>query len=120
MRTLDNHLAGRIGRVGFTVGLILHTTFFLFLTTADPLIFGSPVPEPTLWIEFGTGVLWVVLCISLICRRLHDAGQSSWLLIVAVSPIGIPFLFLAPGTPGRNTYGDVPSDISLSKQIYNP
>ena len=44
-------------------------------------------------------------------RRLHDVGKSGWWLLIALTGIGIIYLFIlsvTPGTTGDNEYGPDP------------
>jgi len=64
-------------------------------------------------------ILWILLVIALFiptlavgCRRLHDRGQSGWLLLLYFVPcasIVLIVFFLLEGTPGDNAYGPKPT-----------
>ncbi len=62
-----------------------------------------------------SGVFWLAFVLPGICvtiRRLHDIGQSGWLLLLALIPsLGFLILFVMtvlPSQPYRNVHGPVP------------
>jgi uncharacterized membrane protein YhaH (DUF805 family) len=60
-------------------------------------------------------IVWIVAMVALVipqlavgCRRLHDRGQSGWLLLLQLVPCGsiaLIVLWVLEGTPGSNAYG---------------
>ena len=109
-------IQGRLNRLRFWkyyVGWLLFSTltglilgFFLGFLTTDPKSLLVTVPTG-IW-SFMAGVGTIMINI----RRLHDLDKSGWWLLVALVPfvniIFLLYLWLAPGTVGRNRFGSDP------------
>ena len=64
-------------------------------------------------------IVWLIVVVALLiptlavgCRRLHDRGQSGWLLLLYLVPCGnivLLVFWLLEGTPGDNMYGPKPA-----------
>ena len=82
------------------------------LTNLAPRIFDTVLVILTAIITPITLIIGMPFAISLQIRRLHDLGQSGWLLLLQFVPfVGIIFplcLFFWPGTATDNKYGSRP------------
>lgn len=59
--------------------------------------------------------------LAVLVRRLHDAGMSGWLVLIAFVPFGglVLFIFtLLDGTPGKNQYGPNPKEPSGQAAVF--
>lgn len=64
-------------------------------------------------------IVWIIVVFALLiptlavgCRRLHDRGQSGWLLLLLLVPCGnivLLVFWVLEGTPGDNAYGPKPA-----------
>jgi uncharacterized membrane protein YhaH (DUF805 family) len=109
---MDNigNFSGRAGRAEFwwfVLAVWVVEVVLLFLTQ---LILGSGFVGNLVWF-----IIWVVAFLAYLSvgvRRLHDVGQSTWMIIFAFLGclIIIPIIFwVQPGTPGENQYGPAPT-----------
>ena len=107
---------GRLNRLRyFKYQLILALVSALIafvLGFAGGLLSGNP---ESVLVTVPTGICSLVASIGgimLSIRRLHDLNKSGWFLLLSLVPlINIIFAFymwLAPGTNGRNNYGEDP------------
>ena len=107
---------GRLNRLRyFKYQLILALVSALIafvLGFAGGLLSGNP---ESVLVTVPTGICSLVASIGgimLSFRRLHDLNKSGWFLLLSLVPlINIIFAFymwLAPGTNGRNNYGEDP------------
>ena len=107
------NFTGRASRSEYWFFFLFVWIFDMITTSADTIIFGTPVAEwgPLFWI--GTLVLMVPL-LSIEVRRLHDTGRSGWWILISLIPcIGIIVLFVwcvLEGNAHVNAYGDVPTN----------
>ena len=55
----------------------------------------------------GLALLWPLLALHV--KRLHDAGRTGWMVMIAFLGIGLPglilFCLILPGTKGPNRFG---------------
>jgi uncharacterized membrane protein YhaH (DUF805 family) len=86
--------------------------FFLFSSLLN-MFFSQVLPSST-GVQLLSWLISLALLLPSIAvgvRRLHDTGKSGWLLLIALTIIGvIPLIiFLAtPGNPDSNKYGPSP------------
>ena len=102
-----------VSLVGYVPLLVLT---FIGAATADE---GGAVAGVFTLLTVIFWILWAILVIALLiptlavgCRRLHDRGQSGWLLLLYFVPCGnivLLVLWLLEGTPGDNMYGPKPA-----------
>lgn len=60
-------------------------------------------------------VVYLLLILPLIVRRLHDKDMSGWLAVLIPIPIAslvLLILLIGAGTPGPNRYGPVPTEMT--------
>jgi uncharacterized membrane protein YhaH (DUF805 family) len=61
---------------------------------------------------FAVSIALLIPFLAVGCRRLHDRGQSGWLLLLFLVPCGnivLLVFWLLEGTPGDNVYGPKPA-----------
>jgi uncharacterized membrane protein YhaH (DUF805 family) len=102
-----------VSLVGYVPLLVLT---FIGAATADD---GGAVSGVFTLLTVIFWILWAILVIALLiptlavgCRRLHDRGQSGWLLLLYFVPCGnivLLVFWLLEGTPGDNMYGPKPA-----------
>ena len=80
---------------------------FNFLIMIGLMVVGAVVPDLALLYSIYSLVL-LVPGIAVSVRRLHDAGYSGWLFLLAIIPvIGLVVIYflVQPSQPGSNEYG---------------
>ncbi len=82
-------------------------------------ILGLSLVEGSLGLLSGLYSLFVLIpSISVAVRRLHDVGQSGWMLLISLIPcIGVFILLyflIKDGDQGDNEYGPSPKTVSSS------
>ena len=112
--------SGRVGRLGFLLGLIYYFVatliplvviggFIALLLSFIPNISKSIFTTPLVVLFIVWCLLIVFCCISLVVRRLHDlnrSGKMAWLLIIPLFNLAVViYILIAPGIPGANAYG---------------
>lgn len=103
--------SGRIGRSEFTLGWIV---FGILIPLLGYLL--NNVHE-----LLGKFIVFVLLCVmvvfyvSIIVKRLHDAGKSGWWSLIHFIPLAnvalLVYLVFARGDTKKNKYGNVPSSL---------
>jgi uncharacterized membrane protein YhaH (DUF805 family) len=109
---IDNigNFEGRAGRAEFWWFVLAVWVVEVVLLTLINVIFGNGFVGNVLWF-----IVWVVgflAYLSVGVRRLHDVGQSAWMIILAFLGclVIIPIIFWAqPSKPGDNQYGPAPA-----------
>ena len=110
---------GRASRSEYWLGMLTLMVFLLpfsllfpmglFALVSDYLV---PALVPLVCVSaFLPLGCWMFLSLVWTSRRLHDCGNSSWVLLLGFLPFGglvILFLCLRPSEPGTNRYGEVP------------
>ena len=107
---------GRLNRLSFlkyqVIWTLISAVVVFILGFIGGFLSGDPqsilVTGPTgIW-SFISGIGGVMLSI----RRLHDLDKSGWMLLLVLIPlidiIFLLYLWLAPGTVGRNRFGEDP------------
>lgn len=104
------NFSDRSGRTEYWTFAIVFLVVSSIGMLIDNAIFGSNgVP----WIELLIGAAALVPHVAVGVRRLHDIGKSGWLILVALTVIGILLLlywYLQP-SEGENAYGSGPLPI---------
>lgn len=106
---------GRLNRLAFCVmGLKAFAVFVVVCVAAGFLL---SVSETVGYVLLGFAMLAITVCnISLSVRRLHDLNRSGWWVILLFIPwvdlIAGLYVIFAPGTVGKNDYGDDPLEQS--------
>lgn len=106
---------GRLNRLAFCVmGLKAFAVFFVICVIAGFLFSFS---ETVGYVLLGFAMLAITICnISLSVRRLHDLNRSGWWAILLFVPwidlVAALYVIFAPGTVGRNDYGEDPLEQS--------
>lgn len=121
-------LSGRIGRLRYLAYAFVYTLVFMLLAGIGaalmaPSLEGGAAGIPVIpSIVLGlSGLLFVVMIISLGRRRLNDLDNSGWWLLLNFIPI-VGFFFglymlLWPGTKGVNNFGVRPKPNSWAMII---
>jgi uncharacterized membrane protein YhaH (DUF805 family) len=104
------NVEGRAGRAEFwwfVLGIWVIEVVVLMLTQG---LFGGGFLGNLIWF-----IVWVVAWVAMVTvgvRRLHDVGQSGWLLLLWLIPcIGLVLIyFWIQPSQGDNQYGPAPTD----------
>ena len=112
-----NHYAdfsGRARRTEYWMFLLFNMIFAIVAMLLDNIL-GLTLGQ----LPYGVFYLLYVLAvfipgIAVVVRRLHDAGQSGWMILIGLIPlIGAVWLFilmLTDSEPGENKYGPNPKE----------
>lgn len=119
--------SGRARRREFWLFHLFYLLLFLmlgFLAVVISVIVGVVAGEQTYdsrWVEMFSGI-WIlallVPTLAIAARRLHDIGQSGWLMLIALVPIlnlALVVMFLIDGNPGDNRFGPDPKGRTVAK-----
>ena len=106
---------GRLNRLAFCVMGLKAFAVFIVVCVAAGFLFG--VSEIAGYILTGCAIIAITICnISLSVRRLHDLNRSGWWVILLFIPwvdlVAGLYVIFAPGTVGKNDYGDDPLEQS--------
>lgn len=112
---------GRASRSEYWFGILVHHLVLLpiavmvLLWSLDFIVDGNLASPFAFVVSFVASFLplvcWLFLYLAWTSRRLHDCGNSSWVLLLEFLPFGglvILFLCLRPSEPRTNRYGEVP------------
>ena len=112
---------GRASRSEYWFGILVHHLVLLpiavmvLLWSLDFIVDGNLVSPFAFVVSFVVSFLplvcWLFLYLAWTSRRLHDCGNSSWVLLLEFLPFGglvILFLCMRPSEPRTNRYGEVP------------
>ena len=85
----------------FLLGFVINIIASLFNLNGEGGLYGV--------FSFIIGIIFLLVELSVGCRRLHDTGRSGWLQLLLVIPcVGIIILIIfwaQPSKPGDNAYG---------------
>ena len=76
---------------------------------ADTSLFGTVYGQG--WMSTAVACLLTVPSLAVQARRLHDTGRSGWWMLLVLTIVGIPVLFvfnIFSSNPGANKYGPQP------------
>ena len=94
------------------IGGLLFFLDYLLGTTIDFLDLGEGNSLGILYLVYALFVFIPGLAVAV--RRLHDVGQSGWMLLIALIPligaIWLLVLYLTDSNPGENKYGPNPKE----------
>ncbi|MDY3974523.1 MAG: DUF805 domain-containing protein [Veillonella caviae] len=100
---------GRATRAEYWRFVLANSVFTLLIITLIGLIFDNFI------ISYGASValnlVFLLPCLGISVRRLHDTGRSGWWLLISFVPlinIALFVFMLLPSTPGPNPYGPLP------------
>lgn len=125
---LSGLFKGRLDRKRFFWGIVLFFTIRIILVEIQNSIYYAGSSSPfSRFIGWGTLLVFVFLCISLLVRRLHDTNRSGKKLFWAFLGIIMPLLFIwyfaiifEKGDNNKNKYGRVPSNkINFWDALFN-
>lgn len=116
MRWINNLYNGRLNRTNYFLGSVVAIPivffFYIFVQILVAILTNTHNPPP-----FSPLVFLLLLCtgvysFSLSVRRLHDIGQSGWLVLLSFVPIANTilnlFLLFKSGDKKANKYGHKP------------
>lgn len=93
--------------VNFVLNLLLNGVENIIRIHAFVLIFS--------FLEWLLSIAIAIATLAIEVRRLHDTNKSGWLMLLALTVIGIiPLIifFAQPGDPQQNQYGPVPQSVT--------
>ena len=112
-----SNFSGRAQRAEYWWYALINSSVITVIHYVDLLI-GTTMDWQQLGIIGAIYALAVIIPgLAVSTRRLHDIGKSGWLLLLALTGIGIIPLFLwhvSDSTPGDNQYGPNPKGIGGS------
>lgn len=117
LQVLKNYAVfdGRARRKEYWMFLLFNIIFCIVAIILDNIL-GTAIEGfgyGLFYILYGLAVLIPGIAVSV--RRLHDIGESGWMILITLIPIigAIWFLFLmaASANPGENKYGPDPAEI---------
>jgi uncharacterized membrane protein YhaH (DUF805 family) len=119
---------GRIGRLAYWMASVFTWVVLLVFSGLTRLLPQGDGASAAVAANLGGYIVWLAFLFGLLilyfwwgfaisAKRWHDRGKSAvWVLINFIPLIGPLWQFvecgLLPGTPGPNSYGAVPGDLS--------
>lgn len=106
--------SGRARRIEYWMFFLFNMIFAIVAMILDNIL-GLTLGQ----LPYGVFYLFYVIAVfipglAVVVRRLHDAGQSGWMILIALIPlIGAVWLFilmLTDSEPGENKYGPNPKE----------
>jgi len=100
---------GRIGRLGYLVGLIYLIPVLIIVSMVMALVFGHTTGQTYNLVESLIVLIMAPLSFSLVIRRWHDLGSSGWMSLLLFVPlvdlVVVLILLFAPSAVDTNKYG---------------
>lgn len=108
---------GRTSRKQFWMFILFNVLFSTLLGFID-IVLGINILYPLY------SMMLFIPILSILVRRLHDVGNSGWMLLLSLIPIfGYIYLFvvtLQKGEDGSNMYGMSPIEVEYTNDHYTP
>lgn len=101
----------------FTLLSVLVWTGLFTIALIGDLMMPDYAASPLPWVIIVALIAWIVgtfiPSLAVTVRRLHDTGNSGWLMLLQLIPLGglvILIFMLLESSPGRNRYGPNPHE----------
>ena len=117
----DNYanFSGRASRTEFWMFVLINVVISVVLAIVEQTAGLTSEPDALTGQSQGYltpiySLIVLIPSLAVTVRRLHDVGKSGWLILIALTCIGvIPLLiwYISAGTEGDNQYGPSPREI---------